>query len=543
MSVYRGAIFVETLQKSLRIRMQICYNFNNQFWVALLRIGTPIPFLPPSHRSRGINGLGLDKSTVKIKEEIKKSGVFWLPSFSGSVPGVLSISNEAGIVLEVATSPINDPTDIVNLYTNLDSLSHVIGHIQEYGVVILDRCRISTSGLNFNLGQIQTAQTIGANRFFAGFPTDQHLQNGIPYFNTFKFSIEGIDEWVWIRGINVINAMYRHEGGTRIISVKPPESISFNLTNGMQLEITFEMKGVDPPSPWKVGITQKAYFRLISEDAQEFNEFLSVAYKIVDLLCFTINEKVYLDSMSATSNEINQIIGDGITRPAKIDIYDPDLFYYSKDQPRIDRNQMLFTFSDIRDNAERMINRWIESYEDYKDAFDLYFLAQLKPQPSLEVKFLTLAQGLEVYHRRISSDDAPVEMGEVKLKYKELVQGLIEQYPGGEDRKWLEGKLEHLNDVTLGKRIKELINPFKEILGNSKERGKLAYKITVTRNYLTHRDPDLEPEAAKGRDLLVLCLKMELLFELHFLKLTGFTPGRIKSIADNCPKLLRKREG
>ena len=105
----------------------------------------------------------------------------------------------------------------------------------------------------------------------------------------------------------------------------------------------------------------------------------------------------------------------------------------------------------------------------------------------------------------------------------------------------MEGKLEHLNDVTLGKRIKELINPFKEILGNSKQRGKLAYKITVTRHYLTHWDPDLEPRAATGGDLHVLCLKMELLFELHFLKLTGFIPEKIKSIADNCPKLAWKR--
>ena len=385
---------------------------------------------------------------------------------------------------------------------------------------------------------MQTSQTIRANRFFAGFPTKQHFQNEIPSFNTFKFSIEGIDEWVWIRGINVIDAIYRHEG-TRTISGKPPENISFNLTNGMQLEIRFEMRGIDPPDPWRVGITQKAYFKLVSVDAQKLEEFLSVAYKIVDLLCFTINEKVYLDSMSATSNEMIRDHGNGITQPTEIDIYDPNLFYYSKDQPKIDRDRMLFRFSDIQDDAEEMINKWIDSYEDYKNAFDLYFLAQLKPQPSLEVKFLTLAQGLEVYHRSVSSDDA-AEMGEVKHKYKELVQDLIEQYPDEEDRKWLEGKLEHLNDVSLGKRIKELINPFKEILGNSKERGKLAYKIAVTRNYLTHRNSDLEQEAAKGKDLLILCLKLELLFELHFLNLMGFSPEKIESRVNNS-KLQWKR--
>ena len=477
---------------------------------------------------------------MKIKEEVKKSGTFWIPQSPEPVPGVLSISNEEGIVLEVAKSLVNDPASIVGSFINLDNVFQVIGHIQEYGFVILDGCQISTSGLNFNLSQIQTSQTIWANRVFTGFPHIQYLQNGVPAFNKFKFSIEGIDDWVWIRGINVINARYKQGGGTTTISSKPPESISFNLTNGMQLEITFEMRGIDPPSPWKIGITQKAYFKLVSEDAQELDEFLSVVYKIVDLFCFTINQTVSLDSMSATSDGLNHIIGEGITRTAEINIYDPIVFYYSKDEPKIDRNQMLFTLSDIRDNAERMINKWIDSYEEYKNAFDLYFLAQLKPQLSLEVKFLTLAQGLEVYHRRMSDDDAP-EMSEVKLKYKELVQGLIEQYPDEKDKKWLEGKLGHLNDVSLVNRIKGLIDPFKGIIGNSRARSKLAYKIAVTRNYLTHYDPDSESEAAKGENLHVLCLKMELLFELHFLKLTGFTLEKIKSITDNCPKLQWKR--
>ena len=470
---------------------------------------------------------------MKIKEEIKKTGNFWLPSFPGPVSGVLSISNERGIELEVAESLVNDPISIVSPFINPDSLFQVIGHIQEYGFVILDGCQTLTGGFNFNLSQIQTSKTVRANRVFTGFPDIQYLQNGIPSFNAFEFSIEGIDEWLWIHGID---EDYNHEERAITISCKQPEGILFNLTNGMRLEIMFDIGNTTTRGPWERGVSQKAYFKLASENALEFKQFLSVAYKIVDLLCFTINETVHLDSMSATSHEIIKNHGD----PAPITIYAPSVFYYSKDQPKIDRNRMLFGFSDIRDNAEGMINKWIESYEDYRNAFDLYFLAQLKPQLSLEVKFLTLAQGLEVYHRRMSSDDAP-EMDEIKLKYKELVQGLIEQSPDGKDKKWLEGKLEHLNDVTLGKRIKELINPFKEIFGNSKQRGKLARKILVTRNYLTHYDPESEPEAAKGADLHVLCLKMELLFELHFLKLTGFAPEKIQSIADKCPKLRWKR--
>ena len=419
---------------------------------------------------------------MKIKEEIKKTGHFWLPGYREKVPGVLSISNERGVELEVAQSLVSDPTSIVSPLINLDGSFQVIGHVQEYGFMILDGCQISTSGLNFNFSQIQTSQTIWANRVFTGFPHIQYLQNGVPSFNTFKFSIEGIDEWVWIHGIN----QKIDEEQTIIISCKYPEDIPFDLNNGMRLEITFDMGNTESlQGPWERGVRQKAYFKLISEDAQELDEFLSIAHKIVDLLCFTINETVYLDSMSATSNELNQIIGEDITRPAKINIYDPGVYYYSKDQPKIDRNRMLFTLSDIRDDAERMINKWIESYEDYKNAFDLYFLAQLKPQLSWEVEFLTLAQGLEAYHRKPGEDN---EIDE------ELVASLIEFCPE-DKRNWLKNRLEYPDRISLRERIKELINPFKEIFGNSKERNKLIHKILRTRNHLTHPDLRSEPEA------------------------------------------------
>ena len=57
-----------------------------------------------------------------------------------------------------------------------------------------------------------------------------------PVFNTLTFSVEGIDEWVGISGISV---EHHFEERTATISYQPPEDISLNLDNGMQLLITF----------------------------------------------------------------------------------------------------------------------------------------------------------------------------------------------------------------------------------------------------------------------------------------------------------------
>jgi len=302
----------------------------------------------------------------------------------------------------------------------------------------------------------------------------------------------------------------------------------------MRLEITFIMGRTESRSLWEIGVTQKTYFKLVSEDPKELTEFIDVVRKIEALLCFTINETVYLDSMLATSEGVLQDIGGGKTRPAPINIYDPSVFL-PKDGPKIRADRMLFRFSDIQDGAEGMINKWIDSYKEYKNTFDLYFLAQLKPQLSWEANFLSLAQGLEVYHRRTSDEK---EMDEVK--FEDIVQDLIELCPE-EYKDWLKDKLKYSNELIFLKRIKGLIDSFKESFGNSKERKKLAFKISVTRHYLTHYNPDLETAAAKGEDLYVLCQKMEMLFELHFLKLMGFSQDNIKTIAEKNSILQWKR--
>ena len=58
-----------------------------------------------------------------------------------------------------------------------------------------------------------------------------------------------------------------------------------------------------------------------------------------------------------------------------------------------------------------------------------------------------------------------------------------------------------------------------------------------SRHYLTHYDSNLEPDAAKGKDLEFRCHKMNALFRLHFLKLIGLNEQEIDEIVDNCSYL------
>ena len=82
------------------------------------------------------------------------------------------------------------------------------------------------------------------------------------------------------------------------------------------------------------------------------------------------------------------------------------------------------------------------------------------------------------------------------------------------------------------------MEPFDYFIDNERK-PRLINSIKDTRNYLTHpdSDSDLELKAAKGEDLKLLCLKMNALFRLQFLRLIGFNEQEIIEIVDKCTRL------
>ena len=252
-------------------------------------------------------------------------------------------------------------------------------------------------------------------------------------------------------------------------------------------------------------------------------------------MCFAVNQLVCLDSVEATSESLYENIEDVKKVLIPISIYHPS-WPYSKGSQEINWSDMLFEFKQIRENAKLIINKWMKAYEQSASAFNLYFLTKMRTQTYLEERFLALAQGLEAYHRS-TSDETQMEA----VEFEELVSNILNQCPEGK-REWLEGKLMHSNDLSLRSRIKRMIRPFKDTFGNNEKRERLVNKIVEVRNRLTHHGLSLEPSAATIQGLEYLCLKMELIFELHFLLLIGFSEEQVNSIMVGCPKLRRKRD-
>ena len=422
---------------------------------------------------------------MRIKEEIKRSGFFWLPSVNGNpfdnhVFGTLIISDGGDIELELSEPLVTDIQEF-----KLDGLNQILGHVQKDGPITLDRCRSVTNKSGIVHNAWMGSEVIKADRVFTGIRYDGDAS---PCFNAVSFSVEGIDEWVGISGIEVDN---RFENSASTILYNRPEDISFNLKDDMQLLITFAWKPPGFPMTKRAEVSQKTYFKLISKEARELDEFTAIASKITAFLCFVMNEIVCLDKISATNDDLRQSMGNGRTDPIPVEIY-CRTWPYAKDEPVINELDMLFGFEEKQNRIESLINKWLENYEQITPAFDLYFLTKAGTLPSLDLHFLTLVQALEAFHRRTSGEK-----------------------------------------LSLKNRLEKMTQPFDNFMCGENRPG-LIKSIKDTRNYLTHYDSDLESKAAKGKVLEFLCIKMNALFRLQFLKLIGFDEQEINAIVDKC---------
>jgi hypothetical protein len=120
---------------------------------------------------------------LRIKKEFKKSGYFWLPSSPERIiPGTLTITDGGNIELE-----------LFGVFDNNDNnykLARIIGHIEKHGLVTLDDCfyknkTISVPGIS--------KSSISVSNALIGVAYDD---KELVLLNTFRFSIEGIDEWL-----------------------------------------------------------------------------------------------------------------------------------------------------------------------------------------------------------------------------------------------------------------------------------------------------------------------------------------------------------
>jgi len=452
---------------------------------------------------------------MRLEKEYKKSGYFWLPEQQEKkIAGTLVIHDGGKIELETVDSFDKSYTESFDL----DNIPRIIGNVESDGYVTLDDCFYIEKNVLF--GGIGKSKII-VNKVYKGVAYDKDEE---VTFNTLLFSVDCLDEWI---GISGFTNKYYPDLKTSKVSYTQPENIYLQLDNGMELEICFSAKFPLGSKVSKIEIVQTVSFKLKSEILRPLNDFTELMYKLTNFMCFAIDDIVSIKDVSATTVELQKKVGKEKQHPISIYIYFESRPYSTK-IPKKSWHNMLFTFGIIKDNAQDIFNNWLNAYEVISPAIGLYFSTQIDGYKFLEGKFLALAQGLETYHRRTSNEKL-MDENDFKLLIKNIIKNSPEKH-----KEWLEKRLKYGNEISLAKRLQQIIEPFKAKFGNHDNRKMIIRKIVDTRNYFTHYDEDLKDQAVtKGNKLYVLCEIMEVTFQLHFLKVIGFSDKEIDNVIEN----------
>ena len=110
------------------------------------------------------------ESKLRIKDEFKNSGYFWLPSApERRIPGMLVITDGGNIELEVVGLFDESIEGLNKAINGKDEIERIIGHIEKHGLVTLDDCFYKNKNISF--GGISKS-TICVNKAFIGVAYD-----------------------------------------------------------------------------------------------------------------------------------------------------------------------------------------------------------------------------------------------------------------------------------------------------------------------------------------------------------------------------------
>ena len=391
----------------------------------------------------------------------------------------------------------------------------------------MDRCLRQHS--RFSLPDRVSTSTVSAELALVG---AQYSEGEEALFSEFSFSVEGLDAWLSVSGIEIEQDI---EDSDVLIRVHVPDDIA--LTLPYDIEMRFRFAFTFPSAP--VISTQAAVQQTVSalvklKEPRPIDYFSSLAFKLCNFLTLALDRAVSIQSMTGyldqeTAEEQNRRI------PVKVYGQFPP---WPEKKLTIRWHDVLFRFPHVASQLDNMMGKWFENYEIFEPAFKLYFASRTQPSQFLETRILWLTQALETLHRR-SSDET--EMSEDE--FDSLRESVMQNCPPNR-RQCLRDRLRYDNELSFRHRITRLLEPLERWFGDEGKCRAFVNIVCDTRNYLTHYDEATTGKRATGLDeLFELCGRLEALFQLHLLNLIGFDDSAIDSIVQENRGLRRRLEG
>ncbi|WP_163971810.1 ApeA N-terminal domain 1-containing protein [Oceanobacillus halotolerans] len=426
--------------------------------------------------------MALTKAMKKsMFDEFQIKGYWWLPNKEKEVAGILYYKHDE-IELELLGS-LNDAESMFDSFgsNKTKSDTSIILGISDAGekFTLLDSMNIKSnvsSGFSTETYAVHLF-LVGANftskddllfHSFAIYPTYYNKWNAEAKYKPTHHLVDG--RLGRIKGIDFSESEMFSEY-VHSISTKLEETNKTNMSGDIHEEVNWEYKGgiMVTPDEW--------------QDIEWGKDMMS---KIKDLFTLFIGFPIYYESITFYGK--NKDVGNSTFREKC------QLFIEQKNvkiRSKFNWYDVTVRYGDIKDNLGQVFNLWFEKEEMLKTVVNLY-ISDFYRDSYLETKFLNAVQTLEIYHRKVY--DGKLFDEDDFEEYTSKVLSYVQEEMPDEFIKKMKGMLQHANEYSLSKRLRELINQNLEketksyLFGNSDNRGKFVQQLVDTRNYLTHYD-------------------------------------------------------
>ena len=333
-------------------------------------------------------------------------------------------------------------------------------------------------------------------------------------------------DWVWTTGIKT-------QPGTDDQLVTVTYSLPAIVPLGQigPLTVSIHFTATASPGFHTLSIEQDCALHMEADSMQPHAVFAECISSFQQFLTLALQKSAYPTRITGRIDQPRETIAD-------TPIYDDYLLIHSRSSAKSKRpactpHDFLFTSHELDSTPAEAFTRFVHRQKALAASMDLYFTTVHHKFSLPRVRFLMLAQSLEAYHRatlpgKYVSDES------YNTGLRKLLWDAIPKDPETTGKDFLAslgGKLDHLHEFSLRKRLKELTakhSPILDHLIGPPEAFSTA--VAERRNQLTHASEQNQGAGEDYRTLCVLCDKMALLLEVCFLDEIGFTNDRIKQI-------------
>jgi hypothetical protein len=348
----------------------------------------------------------------------------------------------------------------------------------------------------------------------AHFDSEADLQ-----FRALSVHLSDLDEWAAVTGFAI---QTRHDGLDFSIEYKRPEAIE--ALSGPPLHISIVTGHEGPTRRWfvkDVELHQKTYFVVEPSETLDVQAALRTVLHLQHFVALAVGRPVHVLSLRARVDvsDPNQGSEDGWVQAY------PRWARRTLPSDPLHPSDMLFTLGMILDRLPDLMANWFGKRDLLKPVTDLFFGTLYSESMYLELRFLSLAQALESYHRR-TMDHPRLPKPEHKKRLKAVIDSLPADQQG-----WVKDGLQNSNEIRLFERLQDIYAKFPTALDRHvPDREGFLRSIVDTRNYRTHFSGRKKFVLEDVAGLVDVLQKMRIMLEASLLAELGFDEQQISDL-------------